>query len=50
MKTLFESIQVVRPDGYPKVKELKARVKFKTDPKDPAYNEPLSKLLTIYAD
>ena len=50
MKTKFEFIQVIRPDGYPKVKELKPRKQFKSNPKDPAYEQPYSNLEKIYAD
>lgn len=49
MKTKFESIQKIRDDGYPKVKEISNTSEiFKTDPKDANFGEPLSKLNKEY--
>jgi len=50
MKTLFESIQTIREDGFPKVKEIKSGVKFKTDAKDPNFDLPYSNLEKTYDD
>ena len=47
--TAFESINQPREDGYPKVKELKAKVIFVSDAKDPNYDEPYSKLFKDYS-
>jgi len=50
MKTQFESIQTIREDGFPKVKEIKSGVKFKTNVKDPNFDLPLSNLEKTYND
>lgn len=46
--TAFESINQPREDGYPKVKELKAKKRFVSDAKDPNYDLPLSNLYKEY--
>lgn len=46
--TAFESINQPREDGYPKVKELKAKVIFVSDAKDPNYDLPLSNIYKEY--
>ena len=46
--SIFESIQKKRPDGYPKVKEIKVRRKFKTNAKEADYLLPLSALEKEY--
>jgi hypothetical protein len=47
IKTEFESIQTQRPDGYPKVSEIKSKVKFNSNPKDPNYDLPWDNLNKI---
>lgn len=47
--TEFESINPPREDGYPKVNELKAKVRFVSDAKDPNYDEPYSNLFKDYS-
>lgn len=47
--TEFESINPPREDGYPKVKELKAKKRFVSDAKDPNYDLPLSNLYKDYS-
>lgn len=46
--SIFESLQKKRPDGYPKVREIISKDKFKTDRKDPNYEKPLSELEKEY--
>lgn len=46
--TTFERLNPPREDGYPKVKELKAKVRFVSDAKDPNYDLPLSNLEKEY--
>jgi len=46
--SIFESIQKKRSDGYPKVREIISKDKFKTDRKDPNYEKPLSELEKEY--
>jgi hypothetical protein len=47
--SVFESIQDVREDGYPKVKEISTKkISYKMDRNDPAYDLPISNLTTIY--
>jgi len=46
--TAFERLNPPREDGYPKVKELKAKVRFVSDAKDPNYDFPLSNLFKEY--
>lgn len=46
--TAFESIQVIRSDGYPKVKELKSKEQFKSVSNDPNFDLPLSNLYKTY--
>lgn len=46
--SIFESLQKKRADGYPKVKEIKVKRKFRTNAKEPDYNRPLSELEKEY--
>lgn len=46
--SIFESLQKKRADGYPKVREIKSRNRFKTDRKDPNYDKPYSALEKEY--
>jgi len=46
--SIFESIQKKRSDGYPKVREIISKDKFKTDRKDPNYDKPYSALEKEY--
>lgn len=48
MATEFEKLNPPREDGFPKVKELKAKVKFVSDRKDLNYELPLSNLYKEY--
>lgn len=48
MMSIFESLQKKRPDGYPKVSEIKVRRKFKSNAKESDYNRPLSELEKEY--
>lgn len=48
MATKFEFINPPRKDGFPKVKELKAKKRFVSDAKDPNYDLPLSNLYKEY--
>jgi hypothetical protein len=42
--TPFEKIQEIREDGYPKVAEIIAKEKYKTDVKNPVFDEPLKEI------
>ena len=46
--SIFESMQKKRQDGYPKVKEIKPRSKFKTNVKESDYDRPYSELEKNY--
>jgi len=46
--SIFESLQKKRSDGYPKVREITAKEKFKSDRKDPNYDKPYSSLEKEY--
>lgn len=46
--SIFESLQAKRLDGYPKVKEIKPRRKFKTNVKESDYDRPLAELEKVY--
>jgi hypothetical protein len=48
MKTKFESIQEIREDGFPKVKEITAKEILSLNPKDPNYDLPWSNLEKEY--
>lgn len=46
--SIFESLQQKRHDGYPKVREIKPRRKFKTNAKEEDYDRPYSALEKEY--
>ncbi len=47
--SIFESLQKKRSDGYPKVKEIIVKRKFKTNVKESDYENPISYLEKNYA-
>lgn len=46
--SIFESLQKKRADGYPKVREIMSKQKFKTERKDPNFEKPYSDLEKEY--
>jgi len=44
----FESINQPREDGFPKVKEIRATERFKTNPKELDYDAPYANLTKTY--
>lgn len=48
MKTEFEKINPPKENGYPRVNEILAEVVFKSNPKDPNFDNPISDLEKEY--